>query len=56
MNRSKDEVARSAVVEYQNSEENIRRTTRRGIRELILIQHVDEMGLMRELDAAARDE
>ena len=35
LNRSKDEVARSAVVEYQNSDENIRRTTRRGMREYL---------------------
>ena len=52
LNFSKDKIARSAVVEYQNSEENVKRTTIRGIRELILIQHIDEIGMMHELDEA----
>ena len=54
LNHSHDGIARSAIVEYQNSDENVRRTTRRGIRELILIQHVDEVGVMHELDQAIR--
>ena len=31
----KDGVARSAIVEYQNCEEKVKRSTKRGIRELI---------------------
>ena len=55
LKRSKDDIARSAIVEYQNAEESVRRTTLRGIRELILIQHVGEMGIMEELDNAAKE-
>ena len=55
LKRSKDDIARSAIVEYQNAEESVRRTTLRGIRELILIQHVGEMGIMEELDDAAKE-
>ena len=42
---SQDGIARSAVVEYQNAEEQVKRTTTRGIRELILIQHIENAGL-----------
>ena len=56
LKRSQDDVARSAVVEYQNAEESVRRTTLRGIRELILIQHVDEIGIMEELNDAAKED
>ena len=55
LKRSKDDIVRSAIVEYQNAEESVRRTTLRGIRELILIQHVGEMGIMEELDDAAKE-
>ena len=51
---SNDGIARSAVVEYQNAEEKVKRTTKRGVRELIVIQHIDEVGVMHELDEAAR--
>ena len=54
LKRSQDNIARSAVVEYQNAEESVRRTTLRGIRELVLIQHIDEIGIMEELDEAAK--
>ena len=33
---SKDGIARTAVVEYQNAEEKVKRITKRGVRELIL--------------------
>ena len=42
------------IVEYQNSDENVRRTTTRGVREFILIQHVDEDGVMPQLGEANR--
>ncbi len=50
---SGDGIARTVIVEYQNAEEKTRRTTKRGVRELILIQHIDEVGVMHELDEAA---
>ena len=55
LKRSKDDVTRSVIVEYQNADETFRRTTTRGIRELVLIQHVGEVGVMYELDEAARE-
>ena len=56
LKHGQDGVARSATVEYQNPEEGSKRTTQRGIRELILIHHVDEIGIMHELSDAAREE
>ena len=52
---SNDGVARTAVVEYQNAEEKVKRSTKRGVRELILILHIDEMGIMHELHEAAKE-
>ena len=46
---SRDGIAWSAVVEYQNAEEQMKRTTTRGIRELLLIQHIEDAGV--EVDA-----
>ena len=54
LKQSQDNIARSAVVKYQNAEESVRRTTLRGIRELVLIHHIDEIGITEELDEAAR--
>ena len=51
---SKDGIVRSVVVEYQNCDEKFRQTTTRGSREIILIQHVDECGIMHGLDEANR--
>ncbi len=53
---SKDGKVRTVIVEYQNSEEKVKRTTKRGTRELILIQHIDEVGVMHELHEAAKGE
>ena len=53
--QSMDGVARTAVVEYQNAEEKVKRSTKRGVRELILIMHIDEMGIMHELHEAAKE-
>ena len=45
----KDGRIRSVLVEYQNSTEETKRTTKRGVRELVIIHHVDELGISREL-------
>ena len=54
--KSRDGKSRTVVVEYQNSEEKVKRTTKRGVRELVLIQHLDEVGVMHELHKAASSE
>ena len=46
---SKDGHIRSVEVEYQNHNENTKRSTKRGVRELVIIHHVDELGISREL-------
>jgi hypothetical protein len=46
---SRDGLTRTVDVEYQNAGENIKRRTRRGIRELVVIHSVDEIGISREL-------
>ena len=46
---SKDGLIRSVDVEYQNSNENTKRRTTRGVRELVVIHPFDELGLSKEL-------
>ena len=46
---SRDRKIREIEVEYQNSNESVRRTTRRGVREVVLVHPVDELGIIREL-------
>ena len=54
---SKDGLIRSVDVEYQNSNEGTKRSTKRGVRELIVIHPFDELGLSKELfDLAAETE
>lgn len=45
----RDEVIREAIVEYKNSNENTKRTTRRGVRDLVVIHPVEEIGIAAEL-------
>ena len=45
----KDGLIRSVDVEYQNPGESVKRRTRRGVRELVVIHAVDEIGISREL-------
>ena len=53
-NVGRDGLIRSVLIEYQNSTENTKRTTTRGVKEVIVIHPVDELGLSRELhDLAA---
>ena len=51
----KDGIVRSVGVEYQNATESTNRSTKRGVRELIVIHHVDEIGVSRELHELAVD-
>ena len=54
---SKDGLIRSVDVEYQNANENTKRRTTRGVRELVVIHPFDELGLSKELfDLAAEAE
>jgi hypothetical protein len=46
---SRDGKIREIEVEYQNSNESIKRTTRRGVREVVLVHPVDELGIIREI-------
>ena len=49
----KDGKIRTVIVKYHNSNENHPRTTRRAVRELIMIHPVDELSIMEELGAVA---
>ena len=46
---SKDGLIRSVEIRYQNHAENTERVTTRGIRELVVIHYVDEIGISQEL-------
>ena len=46
---SRDGLVRSVEIEYQNNTENSKRVTTRGVRELVVVHPVDELGLSREL-------
>ena len=47
---SKDGLIRVVEVQYQNFKENVKRTTKRCVRELVVIHPVDEIGIQAELD------
>ena len=49
LHESKDNIVRFVDVSYQNHNENVKRVTKRGVRELVVIHPVDELGLSREL-------
>ena len=49
LHKSQDGLVRSVDVSYQNHNENVKRTTKRGVREIVVIHPVDELGLNREL-------
>ena len=46
----KDGIVRVVEVEYQNASENVKRTTKRGVRDLVVIHEADEIGISSELD------
>ena len=50
---SKDGLIRVVEVQYQNHNENTKRTTKRCVRELIVVHPVDELGIQAELDEFA---
>ena len=52
--QSKDGKIRKVKVKYKNANENTFRYTFRAVRELIVIHHVDEIGVMAELNNMAR--
>ena len=45
----RDGLIRAVDVDYQNFGENTKRKTKRGVRELVIIHPVDEIGISREL-------
>ena len=47
---SRDRKIREVEIEYQNFNENIKRRTNRGVREIIVIHPLDEVGIIRELN------
>ena len=50
-----DGLIRSVDVDYQNHNENVRRTTKRGVRNLVVIHPVDEIGISQELSELCED-
>ena len=45
----KDGLIRTVLVEYQNHGENVKRTTKRSVRDLVVIHPMEELGIMKEL-------
>ena len=50
LHRGRDGVVRKVDVTYKNSNENISRITRRGVRELVIISPIDELDIYERLD------
>ena len=48
---SRDGKIRDIEVEYHNHNENTKRRTNRGVRDVVVIHPIDELGIMRELNA-----
>lgn len=46
---TRDGLVRKVEITYQNSSEVTKRVTTRGVRELVVIHPVDELGISREL-------
>ena len=51
--RSRDGKIRQVDIEYQNHSEGVKRRTTRGTREIVVIHHHEELGLIRELNVLA---
>ena len=45
LDKSKDGLIRKVDIEYQNFNENVKRTTQRGVREIVSIHPVDELDI-----------
>ena len=52
--RSKDGVVRTAVIEYKNSSESVFRTTRRSVRRIAVLHKEGELELIEELNQASK--
>ena len=52
--QSKDGLVRSVEVQYQNFNENVKRLSKRCVRDIV-IHPVDELGISAELDELARN-
>ena len=50
----KDGLTRVVEVQYQNSNETVKRTTKRCVRELVIVHPVDEIGIQAELEDFAK--
>ena len=50
---SRDGLIRVVEVEYQNCTEKVKRYTRRGVRDIIVIHPIEEVGIFRELNELA---
>ena len=51
---SRDGKIRTVTVQYQNHGENVKRSTTRSVRDLVVIHPVEELGIMKELDDLAK--
>ena len=47
---TRDGHIRRVVVEYQNQNESVKRTTERGVRDLVVISPVDELAIYERLN------
>ena len=48
--KSRDNIIRTVEIEYRNHSENIKRRTRRGVCDLIIIHPIEEIGILKELE------
>ena len=51
----RDGLIRSVEIQYQNFNEDTKRFTKRGVRDIVVIHPVDEIGVLAELDKLAND-
>ena len=51
---SRDGIIRAVEIQYQNHRENAKRITNCGVRDLIVIHPIDEIGISKELQEFAR--
>ena len=50
---SRDGLVRTVDVTYQNHNEKVKRVTTRGVRELVVIHPVEDLGISKELHLAS---
>ena len=55
MYEGRDGLIRQVDVEYQNSNEDTKRTTKRGVRDLIVVHPVDELDVYERLSPMYAD-